>query len=261
MKKLYAITLLLPLLNYSQILNIERFKIEKDTAKSFMFKATAGVDVYNRSASAESPVNLFGYSVDINAMYYPKKHAYIAVGKLDYLRINEDDFLNFGFLHGRVNLFRENNINYELFAQYSFDNFRGLEPRVIAGGGIRKNLIKNEALTFVLGVGLMYENERWIHPTEGNVVNVSFLKSSNYLSFRYTLNEFLDLNTMNYYQVGYDNGISSFRHRISSITTLNTKITSKFSLTNSLEINYEDKPIVPITKFIFAFSTGFSLDL
>lgn len=261
MKKLYAIILLLPLFNYSQILNIERFKIEKDTARHFKFKATAGIDIYNRSASAESPVNLFGYNVDVNAMYYPKKHAYIALGKLDYLRINEDDFLNFGFLHGRVNFYRENNINYEVFAQYSFDNFRGLEPRIIAGGGVRKNLIKNNNISLVLGVGALYENERWVHPVEGNAINVNFVKSSNYLSFRYTLNEFLDLNTINYYQVGYDRSISNFRHRISSITTLNTKISSTFSLTNSFEMNYEDKPIVPITRFIFSFRTGISLDL
>lgn len=261
MKRLIVLLFLLPLFGFSQILNIERYKIEKDTTKHFMFKATAGLNIYNRSASEENPVNLFGYNVDVNAMYHPKKHAYIAIGKLDYLRINDSDFLNFGFLHTRVNFFRENNINYEVFAQYSFDNFRGLEPRMLIGGGVRKNIVKDENLSLVLGVGLLYEKERWIHPVSQNIERVGFLKNSNYLSFRNTINDFLDLNTIGYYQVGYDNNISDFRHRISGITTLNTKISSRFSLTNSFEINYEDKPIVPVTKMIFAFKTGISLDL
>lgn len=260
MKKLLVLFLLLPLFSSSQILNIERYKIERDTTRHFMFKATAGLNLYNRSASADDPVNLFGYNVDVNAMYYPKKHAYIVIGNLDYLKINDDDFLNFGFFHTRVNFFRENNLNYEAFAQYSFDNFRGLDPRILVGAGIRKKLISDENISFILGIGLLYERERWKHPVDENMITANFLKNSNYLSFRYSINEFLDLNTINYYQVGYDNDISSFRHRFSSITTLNTKISSRFSLTNSMEMNYEDKPIVPITKFIFAFKTGFSFD-
>lgn len=260
MKKIFILLLFFPLFSSAQILNIERYKIEKDTARHFMFKATAGINIYNRSASALDPVNLFGYNVDVNTMYYPKKHAFIIIGKLDYLKINDNDFLNFGFLHARINFFRENNINYEVFSQYSFDNFRRLEPRILVGSGVRKNLVKDENISLVLGVGLLYEKERWKHPVDGHTITTDFLKSSNYLSFRYSVNEFLDLNTISYYQVGYDNNISSFRHRISSIITTNTKISSGFSLTNSLEMNYEDKPIVPITKLIFAFKTGISLD-
>lgn len=225
-----------------------------------MLKATAGLNIYNRSAAEDSPVNLTGYNVDLNAMYYPGKHAYVFISKLDYLKINDSDFLNFGFIHGRIHFFREKDINYELFTQYSYDNFRGLDPRILAGVSVRKNLIKNENITFLFGIGLLYEKERWIHPHTEIPIEVNFLKNSNYLSFRYTINEFLDLNTLNYYQIGYDKQIRNFRHRISSMTTLNTRITSRFSLTNSIELNYEDKPVVPITKLIFAFRTGFSYD-
>lgn len=244
-----------------QILNIERYKIEKDTAKVFTFKTTAGLNIYNRSAAADNPVDLFGYNININALYYPNKHAFMFVSKFDYLKINDNDFLNFGFIHGRVNFNRDEDINYDVYSQYSYDNFRGLHPRVIAGGSIRKNLIKNDNISFVLGIGGFFEHERWDNPITEEQVEVNLFKNSNYLSFRMSVNDFLDINTMNYYQVGYDNAINSFRHRISSITNINTKISERFSLTNSFEINYEDKPIVPITKLIFAFRTGISLDL
>jgi hypothetical protein len=75
-----------------------------------------------------------------------------------------------------------------------------------------------------------------------------------------TLNEFVDINMVNYYQVGYDKDIGALRNRISNSTILNTKLTDKFSLTNTFELSYEDKPIVPITKVIYSFKTSLSIN-
>ncbi len=245
----------------AQILNIEKLRLEKDTAQSFKFKATAGLNMYNRSAAADDPVNLFGYNLDLNSIYYPKKHAFLFLGKFDYLKINDNDFLNFGFLHGRVNFLRAKSINYETFVQYSYDNFRGLDPRWITGGAIRFRLIENDQISLVLSTGAMYEYEKWQVPNSDLFIEANFIKSTNYLSFRATINEFIDLNTVNYYQTGYDNEINQFRNRVSSTTVLNSKLTSRLSWTNTFDISYEDKPIVDITKLIFSFRTGISFDL
>ncbi len=226
-----------------------------------MAKTTAGLNVFNRSAGVDDPVNLFGYNLNLNALYHPNKHAYILVSKLDYLRINENDFLNFGFAHLRMNLFRENTINYEVFTQYSYDNFRGLDPRLLAGGSFRFKLIDSEETKLILGVGGLYEWETWRHPYEEQIVDIELIKSSNYISFRSTINEYVDINIVNYYQVGYDAGISNFRHRLSSNMVLNTKISDWLSFTNTFEISYENRPIVPITNLIFSFRTGLSVDL
>jgi len=260
---LFFLFLFSPLLTFTvqaQILNIERLRMEKDTAKHFQFKTTFGLNVFNRSAGIEDPVNLFGYNLDVNAIYYPKRHAYVFVSNFDYLRINESDFLNFGFVHGRVNFNRENKINYETYLQYSFDNFRGLDPRLLAGGSVRINMIKNDRIDFILGLGGLQEWETWQHPYTDEVVQVSLLKSSNYLSLRATLNDYVDVNLVNYYQIGYDRDISDFRQRINSSTIINTKITERFSLTNTFDISYENRPIVPVTNVIFAFRTGLSLN-
>lgn len=251
---------MLPLFGNAQILNIERSRIEKDTSKVFLFKAVAGLNVFNRSAAADEPVNLFGYNLDVNALYYPGKHGYMIMSKFDYLRINDSDFLNFGMIHGRVNFLRERNTNYEAFTQYSFDNFRGLDPRWIAGGSIRHTFIKSDKITFLFGIGGMYEFEKWQVPNSEEFVELSLFKSSNYLTFQATLNDYVDINMVNYYQVGYDRSIDAFRNRISNSTILNTKLTEKFSITNTFEISYEDKPVVPITNVIFAFRTGLSIN-
>lgn len=251
----------IPVTGNTQILNIERLRLEKDTSRSFLMKTTFGLNVYNRSAAADAPVNLFGYNVDINGIYYPKKHAFILMSNFDYLRINEDDFLNFGFVHGRINLFRENTINYEVYLQYSYDNFRGLHPRWLGGGGIRYGLAKSDAVTATLGVGLLYEHEKWAYPGTSDIVEVNLLKSSNYLSFRYTINDFVDFNMVGYYQTGYDQMISRLRNRFNGSLILNTRLSRRFSLATSYDLSYEDRPIVPITPLIYAFKTGLSIDI
>ena len=182
------------------------------------------------------------------------------MSKLDYLRINDADFLNFGFLHGRVNFWRKKKVNFETFLQFSYDNFRGLDPRWVVGGSVRHNLVKTEKVTFLFGVGALYEFEKWIHPVTKELIEANFIKSSNYLSFRATLNAYVDLNIINYYQVGFDSGISKFRNRFSNSTILNTKLSDKFSLTNTFEISFEDKPIVPITRLIYSFKTGLAVN-
>ncbi len=225
-----------------------------------MAKTTFGLNVYNRSAAETDPVNLFGYNLDVNAMYYPKKHAYIFISKLDYLKINEDDFLNFGFIHGRINFYRARKVNFESFVQYSYDNFRGLDPRWVVGGAVRHNIIKTDKVTFLFGVGLLYEYEKWQDPYSEDEKEVDFLKNSNYLSLKIALNKHVDFNMINYYQVGHDKEAGVLRNRISSSSALNTKITEKLSFKNSFEISYEDKPIVPITRTVFTFHSGLSLD-
>jgi hypothetical protein len=245
---------------HAQILNIERYRLEKDTTKNLLIKATAGLSLYNRSAAVDAPVNLFGYKWDINSMYHTGKHALIFVSNFDYLKINDNDFLNFGLIHGRAIYNMEKKLNYESYVQYSFDNFRGLAPRWIFGGSFRDRLINSEKITFVLGIGLLYENETWLHPIDKNDVNVDFVKSSNYASLRWTINDYVDLNMVQYYQVGYDKNIKALRNRFNGTVNLNTKISNHFSFTNSFEYSFEDKPIVPITRFIFAFRSGISFD-
>jgi len=150
----------------AQILNIERYKIKQDTTNHFSFKSTFGLSVFNRSAAEDSPVNLFGYNIDLKALYYPKEHAYVGVAKFDYLRINDNDFLNFGFVHARVNFYRERRFNYDAYVQYSHDNFRGLDPRLITGANLRYKLIDNDQASLVIASGLLAENERWNNPID-----------------------------------------------------------------------------------------------
>ena len=185
----------------------------------------------------------------------------MGLAKFDYLKVNDDDFLNFGFVHFRVNYFRKKTINFENFVQYSYDNFRGLHPRLLGGGGIRWNTFKSKSLSLVIGVGALYEYENWTHPETNQTIEIALVKSSNYISFRWTANENVDINFVGYYQTGYDSDMSAFRNRTNASLILNTKIAKRISFANSFDISYEHKPIVPIIRTIYTFKTGVSIDL
>ncbi len=244
----------------AQILNIERHRLKSDTVR-FLMNARFGLNINNRSAAEDSPVNLFGVNSAANAIYKGDKHGYIFVGQTDYLAINDSEFLNFGFAHFRVNFFRDRKLNYEAFTQASYDNFRGLDPRILGGVGIRLRVVETEKSELILGLGGFYENERWQHPDNESTVEAEFVKVSAYASVRKDFNENLTFNAVLYYQGGYDAGIEDVRHRVSGNVNFNTKITKRLALNNSFEFGYEDKPIVPITKFIYALRTGVLISL
>lgn len=252
---------LFPYLLSGQILNMEKLRLEQDTAKNFLTKATIGLTANNRSGAEDEPAHLFAFNFDINLMYYPGRHAYILVSKFDYLKVNEEGLMNYGYLHTRSNFLRERKFNYETFVQYSFDNARGLDTRWIFGGGLRHDIFKTEKTTFLIGVGGMFEQEKWRYPKTDRFVRADLFKSSNYLSLQSAINDYIDLNLVNYYQTGYDSAIESFRNRLTVSLILNAKLTDRLSLTNSFDLAYEDKPVIPITKLIYTLKTGISIDL
>ncbi|MCH8545420.1 MAG: DUF481 domain-containing protein [Cryomorphaceae bacterium] len=247
-------TLTLP----AQILNIEKSRIEVDTGDYFRFNTTLSLSSFNRSADVENPVNLFGFNAQFNAIRKKGKHALILINQTDYLRINENPFLNTGFTHIRGHFWRESKRSLEIYTQYSYDNFRQMNPRILFGTNARLAIVKNKKVSLYFGGGPVFEWERWTHPQTDEVINVEFLKLNTYTSFRASINENIDFNTLIYYQVGYDESITDFRHRVALTSNIITKITQRLSLNIGFEIQYEDKPIVPITPLIYSIRNGLS---
>ncbi|PTB97521.1 DUF481 domain-containing protein [Marivirga lumbricoides] len=224
-------------------------------------KLSAELTAYNRSAEADNPANYLGYSLNFNSLYYPNQHAYTLLGQFDYVKLNDANVVNYGYLHTRVNFLRKRVLSYEIFFQYSYDDFRGLNPRWLTGADVRIRLFEGEKTSVVISTGIMHEYEKWRVPVSEREVEANFIKSTNYLSIRHTFNELIDFNMIGYYQTGYDKEVDLFRNRLSSSIILNSKLTQSLSWKNSFDISYEDEPIVPITKLIYTFKTGISLDI
>ena len=111
-----------------------------------------------------------------------------------------------------------------------------------------------------ISTGGFYEHETWKNPLTEEFVEIGLWKSTNYVRFQKTLSDIVDLNTIIYYQVGYDGSAEVFRHRVSGNVNVNTQFTRILSLNTTFDMSYEDKPIVPVTKFIFSLKTGLAVN-
>lgn len=256
-----AFLTLCPSENMAQILNIERLRMKADSTQHFFMKANVGMRSDNRSAAEDEPVNFFGYHANLNLLFTSQNHGYIFVGQMDYLEINDAQFINFGFAHARINFLRKRKLSYEVFTQISYDNFRGLEPRTLLGGGLRYKVLNGEKADLSAGLGAFLEDERWRHPIDDKTVEITLAKMATYVRYQVSLSDYVNFNAMVYYQGGYDSGADVFRNRVSGSFNLSSKLSSRISLNNSFDVSYEDKPIVPITKTIYALRIGVGIDI
>lgn len=256
-----ALLTLWPSENIAQILNIERLRMKADSTQHFFMKANVGMRSDNRSAAEDDPVNFFGYNANLNLLFTSKHHGYIFVGQMDYLEINDAQFINFGFAHARVNFLRDRKLSYEVFTQVSYDNFRGLEPRILFGGGLRYRVLEGDKSDLSVGLGAFLEDERWRHPLDDRIIEITLAKMASYARYQVSLSDYVNFNAMVYYQGGYDSGADVFRNRVSGSFNLSSKLSSRISLNNSFDISFEDKPIVPITKTIYALRLGVGIDI
>jgi len=250
----------------AQILNIERSRVERDTVNYLTGKAGLNFSMFNRNAGKNNPNNYLQLTFTGDLAYISAEHSYLLLNYYNYLLVNYDSreqrntVASTGYAHFRANLLRRRMLSYELFTQVQADKARGLEWRTLAGAGIRLALLRNKDLSLYLGTGLMHEHEEWEVPGQEERLQIANLpKSTNYISARAQFNQHVGADAIAYYQVGYDSGIDKFRNRISGDLSLNFKLNSRLSFRTNFNCTYEDEPIVPVTRFVYAVSNGLQL--
>ncbi|WP_276496039.1 DUF481 domain-containing protein [Pontibacter litorisediminis] len=254
---------LIPQQGQGQILNIERSRVERDSAGYFTGKGGLSFSMFNRNAGKNNPNNYLQLTFNGDVAYISEKHSYLLLNYYNYLLVNYDSeelrntVASTGYSHFRVNLHRRRRLSYELFTQVQADKARGLEFRTLAGGGVRFRLLSGENSNLYVGSGFMHEHEEWENPEQEQQLIVSdLIKSTNYVSGKVKLNEQVSTEGIVYYQVGHDDKINSFRNRVSGDVTLQVKLTNRFSFRTNFSCTFEDEPIVPVTRFVYAISNG-----
>jgi hypothetical protein len=245
----------------AQILNVEKQRLSGDSVNYFLGNITAAFSANNLSINDEGEtVSFVGLNANSDFGYISEHHSFMLLSDFNYAATSDDPINSTGYGHFRINFLRDRDLSYEAFTQLQYDQGRGMEVRWLAGGGIRLHLLKKKDVGIYAGIGAMYENEVWETPgAEERTVTLRLWKSSNYLSSRIRFNEHVNLNLIAYYQTGYDFDREFFRHRVSSDLNLLVGITEVLSLTTSVFAGYENRPVVPITKFIYSVSNGIQL--
>ena len=258
MKKLFLLAVLL--FSYqiqAQILNVEEARADDDTLKNFTGGLTFNFIVNNRSAARDQQVQYVGLELNSDLAYFSKKNIYMLLSNLEYNSVTGEPIIRTGYSHFRINFMRKRDISWETFGQIQFDLGRGLNFRSLAGAGLRFSLVDKKKIDLYAGTGVMYEHENWDHPgIEDFNVKRNMWKSTNYLSTGYHISESADLNFITYYQVGYDQVSEVFRHRVS----LDTELVFRISKVMAFTWAYENRPVVPIVKYLYVLENGIKIN-
>ncbi|MGV3502617.1 MAG: DUF481 domain-containing protein [Adhaeribacter sp.] len=264
----FLITFLCLGLGYSsraQIVNIEQGRAGRDTSNHVAGHIGLDFSLFNQNAGKNQPNNYLRLALNGDLVYHSPLHTYFFLNYLNYLLVNYTDdtqrktVAEQGYSHLRANFYQARRLSYEVFVQGQADKPRGLEWRSLAGGylGFRVKEELEQDIQIFLGLGAMQEHEEWENPElEQKLEVANQLKAASYLSARYKLNPNVQAKATAYYQTGYSRKIDAFRNRVSGDISLAVKLNKVLAFKTSFNCTYEDRPLVPVTKFVYALSNG-----
>lgn len=242
----------------AQILNVEKARLNADSSNYFVGSIGFAFNANNRSINDDGEtVSFVGLNANSDFGYISEHHSYLLLSQFNYTATSDDPINSTGYGHLRINFLRNSALSYETFAQIQYDQGRGMEVRWLAGGGIRYRFVSQEKINMYIGVGGMYEEEVWNFPGPVEAQrSIGIWKTSNYVSARIRFNEYVDLNLITYYQTGYDFSRDFFRHRMNADINLKVDIVRRLAFTTSLFGAYENRPVVPVDKFVYSVANG-----
>jgi len=232
----------------SQILNIEKARLDNDTLNKFLGNVNLGMTLKQRNTQ------VFSFNSGLNLTQATKLHNYILIGTSQLIKIEDSDVISDASLHARANLMKRKSVSYELFVQGQYDDARGLNYRFLTGGGTRFRLRYSDKITLALSTGIMYEEEEW--QVDDNFALTQYAKSTNYLSAQNQFTDNFEINFIVYYQARFNH---FFEPRVFSDINLNFSISKLLSFNSKFSTIYDAAPVVPIREWFYTFSNGLTI--
>lgn len=237
----------------AQILNADRFGAKLDSTTTF--KA-----LFDIGFSIQKQVDLlFSFDSKLDLSYFYKRSLFVVIGNFKLFRSGSVNILNGGFAHGRVRILKDNWVHPEFFGQYQLDGIRGMESRVLAGGNLRFILKEYDDGHLHLGLGAMYEFERWNYSAVSSTISITddspivnhYIKLNCYLSFTQKIKEIAYFQVTAYFQARPDRFI--LYPRISFNGQMTFKFTKNIHFSIIYNMFYDALPPVPIDQLYFSF--------
>ncbi|MCH8290299.1 DUF481 domain-containing protein [Candidatus Poribacteria bacterium] len=170
-------------------------------------------------------------------------------------------FIDKGLIHLRSVQSVSQSVAVEAFVQKQFDDFILLQDRNLAGGGIRivplgQRAKSENGATFRLfiGVGAMWENEV-INDSQKGEIETDIVRSTNYISGAWQINEWLASTTTNYYQF---NPKSYSDFRILFEGSIGFRLTKRLTFSMQLNFRYDNEPPTDVEKHDLEIINGFN---
>ncbi|WP_157699003.1 DUF481 domain-containing protein [Bernardetia litoralis] len=182
------------------------------------------------------------------------KHAYIWIGHINLIKSEGENVISEGYFHHRINFWRKRKLSAEVFAQYQYNETRGLLNRGLVGITPRLSLKKSESLDINVGTGIMYEWEEW--KLDESFTLTYFLKSTNYINFHAKFNKNTELMFITYYQALFDR---FFHPRIIGDANFRAKLSKHVSFNMKFVPYYDAQPVISIEKWNYEITSGIGI--
>ncbi len=189
--------------------------------------------------------------------YIAKKSNYFLVGSYHTKKSDSARIINQGFMHLRGIRNISDRFSVETFIQKEFSEFIDLNDRNLIGGGGRINLInyqsKDTLSTFRIfcGFGLMYEAE--VYDTEPENTKKNLLRSTNYLTMKWDVNDKIEVSNVTYFQPS----LERFRNfRIVSELNVEFLIIKKVYFSVDFAMRYDNEPVTNVEKYDISINNG-----
>ena len=242
MKSLFVLLFFwINLYGFSQILNVESFRIRTDTTG---WAGKIGVDL----SLVKNTKTLTKIGGKAHLQYKTGKSLLLVMGQYQLLTSNENDLIDKSVLHLRYNYKIRKSISIESFVQGQKNSISKIDFRGLIGMGLRFKLSKNENFRYYLGTTTMYEHEITSLNTEEQ-----HWRWSNYFSFTIVPVNYFSIVSTTYYQPVFSH-FSDFR--IASQNALIFKIDKHLSFKTAFNYYFDSTPVLGVPKEQYNLNSG-----
>jgi len=230
---------------FSQIVNVESKRIEKDTA--------GWSGSLNLSANYTKNVNeLLNLQGGFIVEYQKGASTWLLLSTGDGAYANGEVLENRLLGHLRYGFEQNNWLTYEALFQWQRDVPLHIEQRILTGAGLRFTYLDKENNSLHSGITLLYEED---HEREIDVVHQD-VRLSNYLAYNIKLENGFKWNTVAYYQPRIEKW-KDFRASLQ--TQLSFIIFKKLRFATTVALNYDAEPsfsINPLPNLTVGWNNG-----
>jgi hypothetical protein len=241
---LFSFLLFLPVLIFSQAVNIEK-KREGEEDKNLIGRINLAVN-FNKSANS-----IFTAQNSTQIQYHQDKNIYLFLTDLQMMQIDTIRYLNNGFFHFRYNHNFDNEwFIAEAFSQVQFNRIQKIQRRFLWGTGGRFIIWNDDKYKIFAGLAAMYEFELYIDNTFQD-----YIRMSDYISLELQPTPELKIRHTTYYQPKIDQ-FGNFR--ITNETSLEVKLLKNLSFRTAFNHFYDSKPAPAVQKIFYSLNNGIS---
>lgn len=248
---LIIVFMLFPLASVSQVLNVERFRTDADTANVWLGELKFDFSLNKQNTSVLALGN------ETNLAHFTRRHVYYFLNQINLVMVDEKSLVSDGYFHLRGTFDRRNSWSPESFVQFQYNLNWGLKRRALAGATMRYRYLNTSAMRGSISTGLMIENEFWRESGE-EAVEKNLIKSTTSLLIRGRIAEQAELVLMGYYQAPPE---SFFRPRVTGDAKLNLRISRNMTFTTQFVLTYDAEPLIDVTRVVYRLTNGIVISI